>query len=380
MCPICEQRVAMRVNKLVNPINSFSPTKTTINIEGKTKLHFAIDHIKPIPNTQVVKWVLNGKTVATNVDKIDFELGEIAEYNLKCSLIDQTPFIRPDPPYGKYPTREINWKILNASPSSKAEKLAVKVQSSYDESKKAGTYSLSLILSGGKPPFAFSWSNGSTAEILEEVDLGIYDLVVIDSEFRTVKTRYSLNEREANGHRATTNPEKIKKTATKISLDISVKAADLAQGNGKIAVVPVGGSKPYDFSWKDYTYEYSMDRIYEAEEAVIDIPGHTIKAYFDASHNAFVQFNEKEGSITWTVEVARSGYYPLDIIYAGISRKEIPMGHPSKLGQGGQMKYEGGTRKVECFQAFQDVAFPISDFAVPILSSLRRVPYRWILS
>lgn len=325
MCPICEQRVAMRVNKLVNPINSFTPTKTTINIEGKTKLHFEIDHIKPIPNTQIVRWVLNGKTVATNVDKIDIELGEIAEYNLKCSLIDQTPFIRPDPPYGKYPTREINWKILNASPSSKATNLAVKVQSSYHESKQAGPYSLSPILSGGKPPFTFSWSTGSTAKVLEEVDLGIYDLVITDSEFRTVKTHYSLSEREAIQHRATTNSEESKKATTKISLDISVKAADMDQANGKIAVVPVGGSKPYHFSWTDYTYEYSMGRIYEAEEAVIDIPGHTVEAYFDASNNAFIQFNEKEGSITWTVEVARSGYYPLDIIYAGISRKEIPM-------------------------------------------------------
>ena len=45
MCPICEQRVAMRVYTLVNPINSFTPSAPTIEISGNAVLHFAVDHI-----------------------------------------------------------------------------------------------------------------------------------------------------------------------------------------------------------------------------------------------------------------------------------------------------------------------------------------------
>lgn len=321
MCPICEQRVAMRVNKLVNPINGFSPAKATIDIDGKTKLHFAIDHIRPIPNTQVVRWILNGKTIATDVDEIDIEFGEIAEYHLTCSLIDETPFIRPDPPYGKYPIRQIHWTIRNASPISEAKKLALELQSSYRD----GAYILRPQISGGKPPYTYAWSTGSTAKILENVEIGIYDLVVTDSEFRSVKAHYALTEGKAVRDRAATHAKVIQKGSTPISLAISLTAADLDQHNGKIAIAASGGSEPYRYSWTDYTYEYAGQKVYEAEDAKIDVPGHTVKSYFDASDEHFIQFNEKEGSITWTVEVARSGYYPIEVIYGGLATKELPM-------------------------------------------------------
>lgn len=321
MCPICEQRVAMRVNKLVNPINSFSPAKATLEIDGQTKLHFAIDHIRPVPNTQVVSWILNGKTIANNVDEIDLELGAIAEYDLSCSLIDETPFIRPDPPYGQYPERQIHWKIRNASPSSKAKKIALKLQSSYLD----GSWTLQPIISGGKPPYTYTWSTGSTAERLEEVEMGIYELLVTDSEFRSAKSHYALNEGEINRHNAKTNAGVIHAATTPIHLDVNLTAADMDQDNGKIVVAASGGQEPYHYNWTDYTYEYTGKQIYEAEDALIDIPGHSVSSYFDASDEHFIQFNEKEGGITWTIEVARSGYYPIDIIYGGLATKGLPM-------------------------------------------------------
>lgn len=321
MCAICEQRVAMRVNKLVNPINSFSPAEPTIEIKGKTKLHFAVDHIRPIPNTQLVKWVLNGKTIATDVDEIDIQLGMIGEYELTCILIDETPFIRPDPPYGQYPKREIRWKIRNTSPTSKAKKITLELEASSEN----GVYMLKPIISGGKPPYTYAWSTGSTAERLEEVEVGIYELVVTDREYRSVKAHYVLTEGKASSNKAAIQAKTVKTASKPISLEVNLKATDMDQENGKIMVAASGGTKPYHYSWKDFRYEYARTQIYEAEDAQIDIPGHTKESYFDAGNNQYIQFNEHEGSLTWSVEVARSGYYPLEIIYGGLATKGLPM-------------------------------------------------------
>ncbi len=98
---------------MVDPINSITPKETSLKIKGKTTYHFAIDHFAPKPNTQVVRWVLNGKTIATGVDEVDVEFGELAEYELICSLTDETPYIRPDPPFAEFPKFETIWKISN---------------------------------------------------------------------------------------------------------------------------------------------------------------------------------------------------------------------------------------------------------------------------
>ena len=127
LCPICEQRLAMRVHTLVNPINGYSPSDTKLNITGKEKYHFEIDHITPVPNTHKVRWFLNGKLIAQGVDGIDVEFGELKKYELKCVLTDETPFIRPDPPFAAFPTREINWEIFNSSPTSGAKELKIEI-------------------------------------------------------------------------------------------------------------------------------------------------------------------------------------------------------------------------------------------------------------
>lgn len=272
MCPICEQRVAMRVYTLVNPINSFSPSNNSIQIEGKKKVHFEIDHIKPVPNTQVVRWNLNGKTIATNVDEVDVEFGELKEYKLTCSLTDETPFIRPDPPYAKYPTREITWEIKNSAPSSNAA-----------------------------------------------------DLAVIDSEFRNAKSHFPIFESSINKGGSLKDSKTLNKASGIPKLKVDLTASEVGRNNGKIAVAASGGKEPYNFKWMDENFEYGERRIYEAEDAAIKIPGHTLKAHFNASNLQFVDFNGHEGEITWTIEVVKSGSYPIELVYAAASNNEVPM-------------------------------------------------------
>ena len=103
MCAICQQRLSMRVYKLVNPIENFYPSETDIPVKGTKKVHFSIDLITPEPNTQRIEWILNGLTIARGVDEIDITFQEGNAYDLIFSLTDTTSFIRPDPPFGEFP-------------------------------------------------------------------------------------------------------------------------------------------------------------------------------------------------------------------------------------------------------------------------------------
>jgi hypothetical protein len=321
MCPICEQRVAMRVNTLVNPINSFEPANRQIRISGKTTLHFGIDHIKPIPNTQVVRWILNGETIASGVDEIDVEVGELAAYELTCALTDESPFIRPDPPYAKYPKREITWEILNAAPASGAGELVVNLRT---QQEKAGT-SLIADISGGEPPYSYLWSDGSTGRTLKKIGAGLYKVRVTDSEFRTAESHYSLYASNLSKGDPGRKPGKSRKAASAFDVEVHLTSPAKDRNNGKIEVVARGGTAPYSYVWKDKEYRFEQETVYEAEHALIEIPGHIDKAYFDASNNRMITFNNNEGAITWTVEVAKSGTYPMEFIYAGVASKGTPM-------------------------------------------------------
>lgn len=319
MCPICEQRLAMRVNKLVNPIKSFQPVNSFLEISGKTKLHFEIDYIKPIPNTQVVRWILNDKVIAKGTDKIDIEFGELADYKLTCVLTDESHFIRPDPPFAEYPTREISWNISNKAPISKANKLELSVQR---KEKKTGT-DLEAVVSGGRAPFTYLWSNGNTTNTLKNVEADIYEVQVTDSDFRTQTAKYSLYNSTIKSDISASNNKNESSNA--FNVDIDVTASDKGKDNGKLEVIADGGVAPYTYVWKDAKQEFPLGKVYEAEDASIAISGHTIKEYFDAHNNKLVTFNENEGTITWTVEVAKSGTYPIDIVYAGVARGGTPM-------------------------------------------------------
>lgn len=325
MCPICEQRVAMRVNKLVNPINRYTPSETEISIKGSGKIHFEIDHIRPVPNTQVVRWLLNGKTIATGVDEMDISFGKIAKYELSCILTDETPFIRPDPPYGKYPRKEIKWIITNSSPSSAAKNLQVDIESSVLKDISDDGLLLKSKVTGGKPPFTYQWSNGSSESELKDADPGIYDLVVTDSEYRNALAHYAVYASTLKSDKKSNSAENFISESGTLNLEANVTASETDRENGKISLRIKGGIEPYVIQWHDGIHKYNVDRTYEAEVGNFNIAGTVIKSCSDAGNNAYVNFNNGEGSATWQVEVAKEGIYPITVIYGSIMREKSQM-------------------------------------------------------
>lgn len=315
MCPICEQRVAMRANTLVNPVVSFTPEKTSLEISGKTTVRFTIDYIKPMPNTQVLRWFLNGKIIATGQDEIEVEFGNLAEYELVCTLIDESPFIRPDPPFASYPKREIKWKISNSRPVTDVEPLKVEIRIVSGNQ----DFKLQSRIKGGKPPYALSWSTGSEERELEKAGPGIYSLTVHDSEFRNATASHTIFFSECQHENKITATVRNPKSKDLLQLEAEVTTPEKDRQNGKIFLRTKGGNPPYSYEWSDTEKIYTEGLIYEAENAEVKIPGHTVGTFEGAGNNAFLSFGGSEGSVKWNIEVVRAGLYPVDFVFGGIS-------------------------------------------------------------
>jgi hypothetical protein len=56
--------------------------------------------------------------------------------------------------------------------------------------------SISTMVSGGTPPYAYKWSNGETTNSITELAAGYYNVEVKDAEAATVKVEVTLSEPE----------------------------------------------------------------------------------------------------------------------------------------------------------------------------------------
>ena len=178
---------------------------------------------------------------------------------------------------------------------------------------------MTASVSGGQPPYTYSWSTGDSQKTVRDVSPDIYDLEITDSEYRHIGIHYSVPETAV---KKSTGDRTIKKKTSgpgSLGLDADIKASEYGKNNGEVILTGAGGKEPYSFIWDDKVYRYGNPRRYEAEKASVEIPGHSFTEYFGASDNHYLNFNGKEGSVKWTVEVMSNGTYPVDIIYAGIS-------------------------------------------------------------
>ena len=82
--------------------------------------------------------------------------------------------------------------------------LSANVQNALD-CNNANSGSINLLVSGGTPPFTYSWSNGTTTEDLNNIPAGNYAVIVTDSRGCTKSAQYSINRPQPLALNVTTN-------------------------------------------------------------------------------------------------------------------------------------------------------------------------------
>ncbi len=111
MCPVCGQRISMRVYTLVYPIEESFPAEEHLMFDTPATQPFRVSRVSPVPDTHDTQWILNGAVIARGVDEVTVSFDPDKAYELVFSLRDTTSFIREDPPFGEFPYRVKRWYI-----------------------------------------------------------------------------------------------------------------------------------------------------------------------------------------------------------------------------------------------------------------------------
>ena len=209
LCPICVQRTVCRLYMWVDPFDATYPARKELEITAPGKVHFAVDIIENLLGSQKLTWLLNGEVLATDVREADITLDDTREYIVECRLVDESPFIRPDPPFVDYPVASVKWVVNKKDEVKDAADPAVHESrgenkdpevNRQENNKGAGSISISVSeiipstgsqnngsvkirVEGGMEPYSFSWSDGKTGENPSRYFLapGSYNLKVTDA-------------------------------------------------------------------------------------------------------------------------------------------------------------------------------------------------------
>ncbi len=110
--------------------------------------------------------------------------------------------------------------------------LALKLEVSAPISCKGGSGALNAAITGGKPPFAYAWSNGATEPQAAGLSAGTYQLTITDAAGTTVEAETTLSE-----------PAVLSAKAT------AVQPASTNNSDGVAKVTANGGTAPYAYAW-----------------------------------------------------------------------------------------------------------------------------------
>jgi hypothetical protein len=89
---------------------------------------------------------------------------------------------------------------------------------------------ISSIVYGGTPPYRYLWSTNATSSSIQNVSIGLYNLVVFDTHNCTATSSYSL----------------VLQSTLFVTIQRSFSCAN---GENSVAAVGFGGLPPYQYSW-----------------------------------------------------------------------------------------------------------------------------------
>lgn len=148
--------------------------------------------------------------------------------------------------------------------------LALELEVSATISCKGGSGALNAAITGGKPPFAYAWSNGATEPQAAGLSAGAYQLTIIDAAGTTVEAEATLTEPAALSAKAT-----------------AVQPASTNNSDGIAKVTANGGTAPYTYAWSTGSTEEQASGLPPAthQVTVTDARGCTAEATVAISEN-----------------------------------------------------------------------------------------------
>ena len=114
-CAVCKEELIMKIYDLVPTLSSVEPAaQNTINMCA-SPVTFKLHVNKPIPNTLKITWQLNGSVVASNIEELTINAGQLNNNNnvLSAIVLDTTPQVRAQL-HGINHSDTVTWTINNS--------------------------------------------------------------------------------------------------------------------------------------------------------------------------------------------------------------------------------------------------------------------------
>ena len=200
LCSVCRQQVAVACYQCVDVFESSSPEARELTIDRDQTQRFAIQRVRPEPDTQRVEWRLNGRKIAVGSDEVDVTFGSLPEYTLECVVTDTTPLVRADPPYSFTPKASTRWTVRQAGG---ADQDPIQIHLTGRDAVFEGERDGAAVahVTGGRPPYVYQWQDGVSTRDREHLEPGTYALTVSDSEYRTASAEVRIRQAERNAPR-----------------------------------------------------------------------------------------------------------------------------------------------------------------------------------
>lgn len=117
-CAVCREALIEAIHESSKNILSYSPSNSSQQEIEDAPMTFALNLLKPNPNTLRIKWMMDGKVIASNVDETtikptDYEAGQ---HTLSVSVEDTTLFVRKDAHASLHGTI-VEWNIKTSASS-----------------------------------------------------------------------------------------------------------------------------------------------------------------------------------------------------------------------------------------------------------------------
>lgn len=97
--------------------------------------------------------------------------------------------------------------------------------------------SIDLNVTGGTPPYTYSWDSGQATEDLTDLSAGIYMVTIIDAEGCIGNVSFTVNEPPA------------------LNITVDSVLTEEINDDGAIYITVTGGTPPYSFVWTDFSGE-----------------------------------------------------------------------------------------------------------------------------
>lgn len=186
-CNVCREATVERILDLVDPVETFSPANSApvvINQQGQS---FALDLLKPNPNSLAITWALDGRVLRTKAEKITVSYNFLRNRitTLTATIFDSTFTSKQDERQFKR-SKIVSWKI-----EKKEAPLRFRILASKD-SVCAGQASFLTALGC---PGNIVWSTGERTEMISVRPSGStsYNATCQDAAFVSYEAFIKIN-------------------------------------------------------------------------------------------------------------------------------------------------------------------------------------------